>query len=813
MDTNARALPMLAATLLAGGLGPVPIPADEADRIAAMADHDLLDPHAEPAFDRIAGLAAGLFDAPSSLVSLVLHDEQGALGACGADDRRVPRDLSFCARGILQDRPLLIPDTRKDPVFARHPLVVGGPGIRFYAGAQLRLGDRHRAGMLCVFDTRPRAALEDAACQRFNALADIASDMIRMRRGMLLAEASERRAGAVSRELARIAEMSAEQGLLLQATLDTVEIGIAVVDRDLRLAIANERYFQLSCTPPAARRIGAPFEEIVRGWAENGALLDGPLEEFVRARVEAAARRESIRAELPTRDGRLILVQRKPMPDGRFLVALTDVTEARMAERRKDEFVATVSHELRTPLTSISGSLGLLASGAAGPLEPRARRMVEIAETNSRRLVRLVNDILDIEKLGNAATEMRFAPLDLPALAAAAVEGLRGYADGLGVRLSVSPAPPDLPPVRGDADRLTQVVTNLVSNAARFSPPDGEVRIGFGAAPEGGVRLTVADRGPGIPAAFLPRLFQRFAQAETAGARAKGGTGLGLAIVQEILRRHGGTIAVETAEGEGTTFHVDLPAWRQRARDSEAVPRVLACGAAPWLAPLAEALRAAGFAMEGAADAADTVARAEAQARPAFILLPLGTGEALSLEAVALLRARTALRQVPLLLVAGEDGGVAALDLLDWLPPPLDIGQLAARIGELGAALPPPHRPRVLHLAAEEELGQLVAAGLARVAEVTVAPDLAAARRLLEAQGADVALLDLSAQDSDAEALLGELARRIGDEVRLPAVIIAETAAAGLADRLAAAMAAAAEPPAEVAAALQRMAASRGQPA
>ena len=224
----------------------------------------------------------------------------------------------------------------------------------------------------------------------------------------------------------------------------------------------------------------------------------------------------------------------------------------------KSEFVSTVSHELRTPLTSIRGSLGLLVGGVAGPLPDAARSLVVIAESNCQRLIRLVNDILDSEKIesGKMAFEMKAMPLG-PLLDRVA-EANEAFARAQRVPLRVI-APPE--PILGnvDGDRFIQLVTNLVSNAVKFSPADGAVEIELTQDTVGHARIEVRDRGPGIPKEFHARMFQRFSQADGSSSRAKSGTGLGLSIAKGIAERMGGSIGFESAPGRGTTFFVELP--------------------------------------------------------------------------------------------------------------------------------------------------------------------------------------------------------------------------------------------------------------
>jgi signal transduction histidine kinase len=234
----------------------------------------------------------------------------------------------------------------------------------------------------------------------------------------------------------------------------------------------------------------------------------------------------------------------------------------------KDEFVSTVSHELRTPLTSIAGSLGLLTSKTTDALSGPAARLLEIAHGNSQRLVRLVNDILDIEKLDSGHVVFNFKRVDVLPLVQESIDAIGDFAQGLGVRIRIE-AFPAVHEVRADADRLAQVVTNLLSNAVKFSPSNGEVVVTIENR-AGSVRISVRDHGPGIATEFKSRVFERFAQADATNARRKGGTGLGLSIVKEIVDRLAGEVGFDDAAGGGTVFHVELPTWVDLARDKNA---------------------------------------------------------------------------------------------------------------------------------------------------------------------------------------------------------------------------------------------------
>ncbi len=243
-----------------------------------------------------------------------------------------------------------------------------------------------------------------------------------------------------------------------------------------------------------------------------------------------------------------------------FSVFLHDVSERKEVERMKNEFVSTVSHELRTPLTAISASLSLLKDGMAGELPEDAQGLVGVACASTERLVRLIGDVLDIQKMEAGQMDYRFEALPVAPVVEGALAAMDSFAAQAGLTLRFEAGPGAAGVQAGiDRDRLTQVLTNLLSNAIKFSENGGEVVARLEA--DGDLlHIAVIDHGAGIPEAFRGRIFQRFAQADSADSRKKGGTGLGLSICQTIVEEHGGRIWFETEEGEGTTFFVELPA-------------------------------------------------------------------------------------------------------------------------------------------------------------------------------------------------------------------------------------------------------------
>ena len=245
--------------------------------------------------------------------------------------------------------------------------------------------------------------------------------------------------------------------------------------------------------------------------------------------------------------------------DAFFSMFINDISERKKVDRMKSEFVSTVSHELRTPLTSIHASLSLLDSGMAGELPADVAKLIHIASGSCDRLMRMVNDLLDIQKIEAGRMDYLRRPELLAPLLRQAVETMEGQARQGGVTLKL-----DLPPgsdgvkSEADPDRMLQVLSNLLSNAIKFTPKGKSVTVGLAQRP-GWARVMVTDEGPGIPAAFQGRVFERFAQADAGETRQRNGTGLGLSISKAIVEEHGGTIGFETRAGMGTRFTVELP--------------------------------------------------------------------------------------------------------------------------------------------------------------------------------------------------------------------------------------------------------------
>ena len=235
-----------------------------------------------------------------------------------------------------------------------------------------------------------------------------------------------------------------------------------------------------------------------------------------------------------------------------WVAFIMDISDRLRMNQLKTEFISVVSHELRTPLTSIRGSLSLLESGVAGQLSDQAKHLIKIAHNNSKRLITLVNDILDMDKLANGKMAFKSEPVDLVALAKSAIEANLTYACSLNIRLFLRHHPPSAW-VMADSDRLMQVMANLLSNAAKFSDEGNSVNVQiwtFGHR----YRVEVSDTGSGIPLEFQNRLFEPFTQADGTNTRQQGGTGLGLSITKVMIEKMHGDIGFESTVGKGSTF-------------------------------------------------------------------------------------------------------------------------------------------------------------------------------------------------------------------------------------------------------------------
>jgi signal transduction histidine kinase len=358
------------------------------------------------------------------------------------------------------------------------------------------------------------------------------------------------------------AELTADRERL-RVAFDAMNEGILFYGPDARITLVNPRMIETFPQLADVLVPGMHADDVVRQGYARGIYVGGDVETYL-AKRRVERRTPEARRELALADGRTILIRETATPDGGRVLLYTDATQEKAAERAKADFISTVSHELRTPLTSISGALALIGGGVAGGLGPKARQLIDIAGRNAERLARLVDDLLNVQRLEAPIDDIVAAPVPLDPLLERAAAEIAPMALKRGVRIARAGSVPAEARVLGDEHRLIQVLHNLLSNAVKFSPAGERVDL-TARKVEGMWRISVSDRGPGIPPAFHARVFARFAQAQGGDTRAYGGTGLGLAIAKAIVDKLDGRISFETEMGTGTTFTVELAAAESEA--------------------------------------------------------------------------------------------------------------------------------------------------------------------------------------------------------------------------------------------------------
>ena len=351
--------------------------------------------------------------------------------------------------------------------------------------------------------------------------------------------------------------------------LESIGDGIYGLDLDGKVTVVNPAAAEMLGYTPS-EMLGRNMHEIIHHTHADGRSYlwaDCPINhslrklETVRMSSEVFWRKDGSSFPVDYVAKPQIEVATRSGVDGReravgVVVAFTDTTERRALDRMKDEFVSTVSHELRTPLTSLRAALGLVQSGALSSRPEKTTQMLEIAIANTDRLTRLVNDILDLERIRSGKAEMHFSMCSMADLLNAAVEQRKIEAEKAKTQIDVDAGEVE---VWADPDRIIQAVANLIANAIKFSPEDSQILIKATAMSLDEARVEVRDNGLGIPADKLEQIFDRFRQVDASDSRTMGGTGLGLAICQGIVRQHGGRIWVTSSEGAGSSFFFTLP--------------------------------------------------------------------------------------------------------------------------------------------------------------------------------------------------------------------------------------------------------------
>ena len=448
-----------------------------------------------------------------------------------------------------------------------------------------------------------------------------------------------------------------------------------------------------------------------------------------------------------------------------FLGVATDITERVKIEQMKDEFISTVSHELRTPLTSIRGALGLVAGGAMGEVPQQAKVLVDIAYANSERLILLVNDILDMEKIEAGKMEFQCQATSLLPLLQQSMESNQAYAAQFQVAYEIASGLADVT-INVDPNRMMQVLSNLMSNAAKFSKPGDKVLIDtsmHGAC----IRISITDFGLGICNEFKDRIFQKFSQADGSDTRKKGGTGLGLSITKAIVNAMGGSIGFDSVPDVKTTFHIEFPVVNEaNAAGSDEVwqderKRVLICEDDRDIAMLL-GLMMGQIGLE--ADVAYSAAQAKqllGQHSYAVMTVDLGLPDQDGIGLIRELRENVATARLPILVVSAKaDQGRKELNgeafmVADWISKPIDQDRLEKSLRL--ALAQADRRPRVLHVEDDTDILQVVRFIVGGFADISSAGTLREAQQMLQNAHFDLAILDIGLPDGSGLELLSAL--------------------------------------------------------
>jgi PAS domain S-box-containing protein len=528
---------------------------NEQQRLAALRRYKIFNTEAEKSFKNIARLVAEIFNVSISMISLVDDEEVSFQSNVGMETSIGPRGESFCSLTVLTPEVHVVENALVDPAVSRNPLVCGEFGLRFYAGAPLVTPDGFIIGTVCIVDTKPRV-FSDHEKRILSGMAAVVMEQIELH---LITLQNAERQQAVNDALSASIEKLASSEQHFQNILNTMAEGVGIIDATGKMTYANamaQRILGLTHSEIKDRTFDDPRWQNLK--IDGSALPDEEHPMSIMMRTRQPVFDYEIGVQPPDRERFYISINAAPIidPETDMLVGgigtFMDVTNRRRVLQQKDEFINVASHELKTPVTSLKASIQILQRMKDNPNPVIFDKMLSQAGKSLDKLNRLIVDLLDSNRISEGQLQLRKVRFNIGELVRDCCQHVRTA----GTFDIVLEGDYDTI-VEADEQQIDQVLVNFINNAMKYAPDSLEIKVVCERS-AAALKVSVVDSGPGIPEKQIPHLFDRYYRADYSGFRFSG-LGLGLYICAEIIKKHGGTIGVDSELGTGSAFWFTLP--------------------------------------------------------------------------------------------------------------------------------------------------------------------------------------------------------------------------------------------------------------